>query len=131
MSRVRPALLVLLSGTSIAAIHPPARAQSDGGPAARLAVGECVGPRVDTVVQGDYRRGIPDRFVGATPDVLAGPGGSVVAHLTAGTAYVVASVRGGFVQLRGTHVSQPYGPGQAVGWVRATDLHELHPRNCV
>ncbi len=60
---------------------------------------------MDTVIQGDYQRSVPDPFVGATPDISRGQAGDVVARVQAGTAYVVAALRGSFVQLRSAHVS--------------------------
>lgn len=98
-----------------------------------LEVGTCVGPRGTRVVQGDYLRGIPDQVSGPTPSVMPGPGprarptGRKVA---AGGAYTVVARTGGDLQLTATKYSEPYPPGAVVGWVRAAEFLELHPRNC-
>lgn len=96
-----------------------------------VTVGGCAGPRVQTVIQGDYRRGIPDRVVGNTPPVYGQPGGDRVGQLVAGTAYTVVSERGGYFLLRADRFSRPFQPGQTVGWVRTSDVHSLMLRNCV
>ena len=96
-----------------------------------VTVGGCAGPRVQTVVQGDYRRGIPDRVIGDTPPIYGQPGGDRVGQLAAGTAYTVVSGHGGYVLLRADRFSKPFEAGQTVGWVRVEDLHSLMLRNCV
>ena len=113
----------------VVALATVSRAQTgDLGP---VAVGACVGPHVQTVIQGDYRRGIPDRAIGDTPPIYARPGGGKVGELTVWTAYTVDRVHGGYALLRGTHASKPFAAGQSVGWVRASALHALALRNCV
>lgn len=83
-----------------------------------------------TVIQGDFRRGIPDRAIGDTPPILDAPAGQEVGQLSAGTSYTVVRLRRGYALLRGTRYSKPFAPGQTVGWVRAADVHYLALRNC-
>ena len=114
---------------SLIASASPAAAQPDTEGA--VTVEACVGPRVQAVVQGNYRRHIPDRIIGDTPTILASPGGRRMGMLTAGTAYVVAGLRGGYALLRATRFSNPFSPETNVGWVRLTEILSLPPRNCV
>ena len=128
MTRRVLTVTILAVGTLLA-LAVPAVAQPDtDGP---RTVGECVGPHVQLVVQGDYMRHIPDRIIGDTPAILESPGGQLVGRLTASTSYTVVSLRRGYALLRATHFSKPFAPGQTVGWVRATDVHNLMLRNCV
>ena len=108
---------VLVTGVAMAADLP-------------FAVGDCVGPRVSKIVQGDYRKGILDKVTGDTPAVLAGPAGAQKGMLTAGTSYSVAAVRQGYLSLTGTKYSKPFPEGSPVGWVKAGDVHDLALRNC-
>ena len=118
----------LASIVAVGSMATTALAQTDAdGP---IAVGECVGPHVQTVIQGDYRRGIPDRAIGDTPPILDVPAGQVVGHLSVWTSYTVVSLRRGYALLRGTRLSKPFAPGQTVGWVKASDVHDLALRNC-
>ena len=96
-----------------------------------VTVGGCAGPRVQIVIQGDYRRGMSDRFVGDTPPIYGQPGGDRVGQLATGTAYTVVSERGGYFLLRADRFNRPFQPGQTVGWVRTSDVHSLVLRNCV
>ena len=105
----------------------PARAHSEDG---AITIDGCVGPRVQTVIQGDYRHGIPDRVVGDTPAIFGHPAGQEVGRLTAGTAYTVAQLARGYALLHGTKFSKPFAPGQTVGWVKSADVHFLALRNC-
>lgn len=101
--------------------------------AAVFEAGECVGPHVDRVVQGDYRHGVRDKVFGDTPDVMSGHGASARPtgrKLTAGTSYSVLEVAGGDMLLAATKWSEPYAPGTVVGWVRSARFMDLHPRNC-
>ena len=124
-----PTTAALLAVGAVLASAGPAAAQPDAdGP---VNVNGCVGPHVQTVVQGDYMRHIPDRVIGDTPAILESPGGQTVGTLTAGTSYTVASLRRGYALLRATGFSKPFTQGQTVGWVRAADVHDLALRNCV
>ena len=96
-----------------------------------ITIGGCAGPRVQTMVRGDYRRGVPDRMIGDTPPVYGQPGDDRVGQLAAGTAYTVFGEHGGYVLLRADRFSKPFAAGQTVGWVRVEDLHSLMLRNCI
>ena len=107
---------------------PSACAQSDEY--RPFAVNACVGQHVQTVIQDDYRRGLPDRAIGDTPAILHAPGGRVIGHLAVWTSYKVGSPRGGYALLCGTRFSEPFAPGQTVGWIKASEVHSLALRNC-
>ena len=104
-----------------------------GAAAADFAASGCVGPHVDRVVQGDYRRGVRDKVFGDTQDVMSGHGASARAtgrRLTAGTSYSVLEVAGEDMLLAATRWSEPYAPGAVAGRVRGLRSINLHPRNC-
>ena len=128
MKRIITTAVVLASGAVLASAGSAMAQPEADGP---VTVGECVGPHVSSVVQGDYMRHIPDRVIGDTPAILESPGGQTVGRLTAGTSYTVASLRQGYALLRATRLSQPFAPGATVGWVRSVDVHFLMLRNCV
>ena len=91
----------------------------------------CVGPHVDRVIPGDWRHGVKDTVIGATPDLLSGPGGHPTGRkLPAGGAYLADRHVHGFYRLVGTHYSPPAPFGAAVGWVREGDMTGLALRNC-
>lgn len=99
--------------------------------AAQAAVVICVGPHVDRVIPGDWRHGVKDVVVGATPDLLAGPGGRPTGgKLPPGGAFLVGSHVGGFYRLIGTRYSPPFPEGASVGWVAESDMTGLALRNC-
>ena len=127
MIRLATTAAVVAIGAVLASAVPAAAQVDANGP---VAVNGCVGPHVQTVVQGDYMRHIPDRVIGDTPAILESPGGQKVGELTAGTSYTVASLRRGYVLLRATRFSKPFAPGATVGWVRSSDVHFLMLRNC-
>jgi hypothetical protein len=98
---------------------------------ARAVTVTCIGPQVDKVIPGNWQRGVPDKVIGATPDILAGPGGRPTGRrLPAGGAYLADKTVAGFYHLIGTHYSSPFSFGSAVGWVSQHDMHALALRNC-
>ena len=130
MRRLAIVTAVLAVGTIFAALPVPALAQAQDDNDGPVIVGACVGPHVRSVVQGDYLRHVPDRVIGDTPAVLDVPAGQKVGSLTAGTSYVVTSLRRGYALLRATRYSRPFAPGETVGWVRTSEVHDLALRNC-
>ena len=91
----------------------------------------CVGPHVDRVIPGDWRHGIKDTVIGATPELLSGPGGHRTGRkLPVGGAYIADRHVHGFYRLVGTHFSPPDPFGAAVGWVREGEMTGLALRNC-
>ncbi len=128
MTRLAMTAVLLALGAVLTSAGPAAAQPDNDGP---LTVNECVGPHVQTVVQGDYMRHIPDRVIGDTPAILESPGGQTVGTLTAGTSYTVANLRRGYALLRATRFSKPFAPGATVGWVRSVDVHDLRLRNCL
>ena len=80
MRRSRPPVAAILASLLSAWWMTAAVAQTDAdGP---VQVNECVGPHVTSVIQGDYRHGIPDRAIGDTPPILEAPAGQVVGQLS-------------------------------------------------
>ncbi len=91
----------------------------------------CVGPHVDRVIPGDWQHGGKDAVIGATPDLLTGPGGRPTGRkLPAGGAYLADRHVHGLYRLVGSHYSPPFPNGAAVGWVREGDMTGLATRNC-
>ncbi len=91
----------------------------------------CVGPHVDRVIPGDWKHGVKDTVIGATPELLSSPGGHPSGRkLPAGGAYIADRHVRGFYRLVGTHFSPPAQYGAAVGWVREGDMTGLALRNC-
>jgi hypothetical protein len=91
----------------------------------------CVGPHVVRVIPGDWKHGGKDTVIGATPDLITGPGGLPAGRkLPAGGAYLADRHVHGFYRLVGTHYSPPFPFGAAVGWVREPDMTGLATRNC-
>ena len=120
----------LVAGAAFTTSPVPALAQAQGDNDGPVIVDACVGPHVRSVIQGDYMRHVPDRVIGDTPAVLDAPAGQKVGSLTAGTSYVVTSLRRGYALLRATRYSRPFVPGETVGWVRTFEVHDLALRNC-
>lgn len=122
-----PLARLLAAAALLATVGSTVQAADDGP----LTRGECAGPHVDHVVVGDYRHGVPDRVIGATPTIMAEPGTDKVGQLTAGTAYTIVDLQHGYALLRGTRFSKPFTPGATVGWVKVSELHFLMLRNCL
>jgi hypothetical protein len=91
----------------------------------------CVGPHVDRVIPGDWKHGGKDTVIGATPDLLTGPGGRPTGRmLPTGGAYLADRHLHGYYRLVGTHYSPPFQYGEVVGWVREDTMTGLATRNC-
>ena len=120
MRRLVVALAILGSSTCV-----PGTASAQAVPVT------CVGPHVDRVIPGAWQHGAKDKVIGATPDLLTGPGGRPTGRkLAAGGAYLADRHVPGFYRLVGTHYSPPVPYGAAVGWVRESDMTGLALRNC-
>ena len=122
--------LVFIAAVALATACGPGHAATAGG----FDVGDCVGPRVDRFVQGDVRRGVPDRVFGAAPALMSGPGPAARPtgrNLAPGGAYRMLATSGGDMRLQATRYSEPFLAGTVVGWVRAAEFCDLSSRNCV